>query len=280
MICGVFGLPRAGKTTFLTYLALEALKGKSLSVGHFRYQKPIGEFAPYKRVFCNFPLEGCYMLDFDALGVFDFSNSLILIDEIMLLCDSRDWKNFRADLRDFLALHGHYRCDIVYCSQGYRDTDLRIRNLTERLFYIEKFRQFTRVRPIDKGFKFDEQINEGYTLGSPLSATYILRKRYYRYFNSFDAPELPENPASVWDIHSEPKATFCESLKLWLKKWFSPAAPERSAADVASEILDQCEMPVSAAEDLSEELTDELTDELSEDPIDVQNARSLAEILQ
>ena len=72
MICGVFGLPRAGKTTFLTYLALRALKGKSLSVGHARWRKKIGEFAPYERVFCNFPIEGCFKLDFDALGVYDF----------------------------------------------------------------------------------------------------------------------------------------------------------------------------------------------------------------
>ena len=105
MICGVFGLPRAGKTTFLTYLALEALKGKALHVGHLRWRKKIGEFAPYERVFCNFPLAGTFKLDFDALGVYDFSNSLILIDEIMLVCDSRDWANFRHDLRDFLALH-------------------------------------------------------------------------------------------------------------------------------------------------------------------------------
>lgn len=199
MICGVFGLPRAGKSTFLTYLARRALQGKSLSVGHFSFKKSIGEFGPYKRVFCNFPLEGCYKLNFDDLGVYDFSESLILIDEIMLVCDSRDYKNFRSDLRDFLALHGHYKCDIVYCSQGYMDTDKRIRNLTERMFYLEKFGQFSRVRPIDKGFKIDEQINEGYYLAPPLSATYLYRKRYYKFFDSFAAPSMPVNPSALWD---------------------------------------------------------------------------------
>ena len=199
MICGVFGLPRSGKSTFLTYLAREALKGRSLGVGHFKFRKRIGEFAPYQRVFCNFPLEGCYQLNFDDLGKYDFSNSLILIDEIMLVCDSRDYKNFPHDLRDFLALHGHYRCDLVYCSQGYMDTDKRIRNLTERMFYIEKFGAYTRVRPIDKGFKIDEQINEGYYLAPPLSATYIRRKKYYKYFDSFAAPEMPENKSEIWN---------------------------------------------------------------------------------
>lgn len=199
MICGVFGLPRSGKSTFLTYLVKRAQKGKALSIGHFVWKSPIGEFTPYKRIYCNFPIKGTYKLNFDDLGVYDFSDSLIVIDEIMLVCDSRDWKHFRADLRDFLALHGHYRCDIVYCSQGYQDTDLRIRNLTERIFYIEKKGSFTRVRPIEKGWTIDEQIREGYDLAPPFGSTWIYRKRYYKHFDSFAAPVLPHNPAPVWD---------------------------------------------------------------------------------
>ena len=225
MICGVFGLPRAGKTTFLTYLALEALKGKALHVGHLRWRKPIGEFAPYERVFCNFPLAGTFKLDFDALGVYDFSNSLILIDEIMLVCDSRDWSNFRHDLRDFLALHGHYKCDLVYCSQGYMDTDKRIRNLTERMFYIEKFGGYTRVRPIDKGFTIDDQIKEGYTLGAPLAATYIKRSKYYKYFDSFDAPKMPDNPAEFWSLETVPES-WLDRLIAKFKRHVSPESDE------------------------------------------------------
>ena len=238
MICGVFGLPRSGKTTFLTYLALRALKGKSLSVGHARWRKKIGEFAPYDRVFCNFPIEGCFKLDFDALGVYDFSNSLILIDEIMLVCDSRDWKNFRQDLRDFLALHGHYKCDLVYCSQGYKDTDLRIRNLTERIFYIEKFGQYTRIRPIDKGFQIDDQIKEGYTLGSPLAATYLRRAKYYRFFDSFDAPAMPENPAAFWDTESAPKIPFYVPFCRSVKKFFTRGEPEEISEETKKVIRD------------------------------------------
>lgn len=259
MICGVFGLPRAGKTTFLTYLALKALKGKSLSVGHLKWKKPIGEFAPYERVFCNFPIEGTYKLDFDALGVYDFSNSLILIDEIMLVCDSRDWKNFRSDLRNFLALHGHYKCDLVYCSQGYKDTDLRIRNLTERIFYIEKFGEFTRIRPIDKGFQIDEQINEGYTLAPQLSATYLRRKKYYRYFNSFDAPAMPENPALFWDAQTQPESNVLNDLVKKVKRFFSPDADGEAKA-VALAVVDQIQTDSQLVDSAGSECQVELED--------------------
>lgn len=160
-IYGVFGLPRAGKSTFLTACADRALSGKSLSIGHFCWKTPIGEFSPYERVYTNFDCKGCYKLDFDKLGIEDFSNCLILIDEIMLLCDSRDYKNFPVRLRNFLALHGHSRVDILYCSQGYADTDKRFRNLTDKIFYIQKRGSFTLVSPIEKSWRIDQDIQEG-----------------------------------------------------------------------------------------------------------------------
>ena len=104
MIVGVFGLPGAGKSTFLTWLILRALKDKPLFIGHFSYKKQIGEFRTYKRVFSNIPIDGTYKLDFDALGKYDFNDSLIIIDEIGTLCDSRKWKDFDDGFRDIPEL--------------------------------------------------------------------------------------------------------------------------------------------------------------------------------
>lgn len=244
MICGVFGLPGAGKSTFLTCLALRALQGKPLSVGHFRYKKMIGEPILYQRVFSNVPIEGTYKLDFDSLGVYDFSYSLILIDEISLFCDSRNWKEFRSDLRDFMALHRHYHCTIVYFSQNYKDTDIKIRNLTERLFCLDRCGEFSRVRPIDQGFKIDEQITTGYYLSPPLSGTYIYRRKYYRYFDSFAAPLLPANPAQIWDTKAKPKPEKFAKVKRYAtdflskaKKYFSPDdSGRKKAIEIAKKI--------------------------------------------
>ena len=68
MIKGVFGLPRSGKTTYLAKLAYKAQK------------KGI-------KVYTNFYCKGCYTLDFDSLGVYDYSDCLLLIDEISLFCE-------------------------------------------------------------------------------------------------------------------------------------------------------------------------------------------------
>ena len=79
MIEAVFGLPRSGKSTYLAYLAKKAQR------------KGI-------KVYSNYYIDGCYTLDFENLGKYDYSDCLMLIDEISLLADSRDWKQFNSDI--------------------------------------------------------------------------------------------------------------------------------------------------------------------------------------
>lgn len=198
-VFGVFGLPGSGKTTFLTWCALKALSNKYIVLGRWAWKYLITEYK-YERVYTNFDCAGCYKLDFDKLGIEDFHDCLILIDEIMLLCDSRDYKNFPVRLRDFLALHRHSRVTLVYCSQGYADTDKRFRNLTDKIFYIEKRGNFTRVSPIEKSWRIDQDIQEGYTLCPPIGSTWIYRPRYYNEFDSFVRPEYLPNRAKPWDF--------------------------------------------------------------------------------
>lgn len=197
MISGVFGLPGAGKTTFLVWLTRRALKGKPLYIGHLGYKRYIGECRRYDRVYTNIPMADTYQLNFEDLGKVSFDNSLIIIDEIGTLCDSRNWKDFDSDLRDFMSLHRHYHCDIVYCSQAL-DTDKKIRDRTALVFYIEKFGGFTRIRPIKKDWSIRKQITENYNLAPPIASTFICRRLYYSAFDSFAAPPLPDNNASKW----------------------------------------------------------------------------------
>lgn len=102
MITCIFGLPGAGKSSYLAYSAQRASQGKRLFCG-FRpfWDISLGSAYPYQRIYSNFPIAGCYKFDWEMVGTFDFSNSLILIDEIMQLCDSRDWKNFGAEKKYF-----------------------------------------------------------------------------------------------------------------------------------------------------------------------------------
>lgn len=197
MIINVFGLPRMGKSTLLARCARRANKGKGLIFGHGLWKVRAGEFAPYSRVYSNFPLKGCYMIDFDQLGYYDFHDCLIIIDEISLYADSRDFKNFDKKIKQWFALHGHYRTDVLICSQNLEDSDKRIRNLAPVLLQVDKCGPFTLVRPIKR--QADVIQGEIFIKSPPLSATWFLRKPYYSDFDSFAAPTLPPQPKQkIW----------------------------------------------------------------------------------
>ena len=125
---------------------------------------------------------------------------ILLIDEISLICDSRDWKNFNSDLRYFFTNHGHYNVDIYYCSQWFTDTDIKIRRMTEQLYYIER-----------KGFglsmRFDVLRDVVTTDSGEISDTYkfkhgrlFFRPFYYKMFDSFSRKALPELQAELWNV--------------------------------------------------------------------------------
>lgn len=100
MVNGIFALPRTGKTLLLGYLASLAVDGKNVNVKGI----PFTSHKKYKYVYTNFYVKGALRLDFEKLGVTDFSDSLILIDEIQLFADSRNFKTFSDNLKFFFSI--------------------------------------------------------------------------------------------------------------------------------------------------------------------------------
>ena len=201
MIKGYFGLPGSGKTTFLTMIAQRELRrikrGKS----------------PYKRVLTNFYCKGCYKVDFSQLGLYDLSYSLVLLDEITLDADSRNFKQFDQVKKQFFLLHRHYHIDVIYFTQQWDGVDKKIRDVTHDLYYVKKFRLplfrniscATRIyRILDINEQTKEIIN-GYRFPNWFDRLFFRTKEwcfrpfYYKYFDSFEAPELPEITLTEWD---------------------------------------------------------------------------------
>lgn len=177
MISGIFGLPGSGKSLFLGLIAQRAVKGKSINFKTLS----LGTLRSYKYVYTNFRCSGCYKLDYDKLGVVNYSDCLILVDEIMLLSDSRDYRKFTDNLKFFYSEHRKSNCDLIYASQSYDDVDKKIRNRTQRLYYVDLwFLYFSRVRQIDYYFDVSHgKINEGYSYAPPISNFYFWRPHYY-----------------------------------------------------------------------------------------------------
>lgn len=190
MIIELHGFPGSGKTTVLTMIAQRSLIGKS-TLGLY----------PAKTVLTTFPCPGCYELDFDDLGMYNFCDCLMIIDEISLYADNRNFKNFSDNLLYFFKLHRHYNIDLVWCSQSATDADKKIRAVTEMSYIIDPLPfQFTAIKPIIKqhGLKNGEPA-EIFELAPPIRWTYCYRPKWYKYFDSFQTRKLPEPDLKLWD---------------------------------------------------------------------------------
>lgn len=198
-----FGLPGVGKTTLLTKMALKKSR-------------------KYENVYVNVHLSGLppnvRYIENEYIGKFNLSNCLILIDEGTLFADNRDYKNFSKSLVSFFMLHRHYCADICIFSQTYNGVDKKIRTLCDKVFYMYKpfltgwyKTKYYRIhygivipdRRMNKqnnsGQKLGE-IEEGYckpSLFERMFAHSFNRRPYYKYFDSWDAPKLPELPEVI-----------------------------------------------------------------------------------
>lgn len=214
MIIGVFGLPGMGKTTFLTKCAQMALKGKSFM-----------GIKAHSKVFTNFECTGCYKLDFSALGVYHFSDCLMLIDEIMLLADTRDFKSFPPQLKYFFSHHRHFNIDVIWCSQYYDDCDKKIRVLTQRYYLLEKsaFLPVSYVKPIHRFLGVSNaKMTDAYELGAPLTWSFVWRPHYYKHFDSFVTRTLPPCELELWETGDAPKEDAGDAAEQCNKEGIAP----------------------------------------------------------
>lgn len=192
-----FGLPGAGKTTLLVANCIKDVKSKR-----------------YKHVYTNIrnTIPGVTYIDNDCIGRYDLRDCAIHIDEATLFADSRAYKEFGKDKMQYFLEHRHYRADISLYTQQWDGVDRKIRVITDRCYYVYKtpltgwFR--TKYYRIPYGIiipdpkKSDSEklgeIVQGYCKPSFLQRLMqggsVWRRRYYKYFDSFDCPPLDPLP--------------------------------------------------------------------------------------
>lgn len=240
MITCYFGVPGSGKTTFLTKLAVDELKvmNSVYNTHPFFQKKPIriigrflsvfpfiGKFfkeSPYTNVYTNFYCKGASNLQFQDLAVYSVSNSLIILDEITLDADNRNFKNFPEAIRDFFILHRHLGNDIIYATQSYELVDKKIRQLTQELWYLNRsvvpgLRAFSYSKRIYREININEHTSDltlGYRFCNFLERFFVsniklcLRFKYYKYFDSYDPGVLADRdplPPVQWDPSYKPQ---------------------------------------------------------------------------
>lgn len=195
-----FGAPGSGKSTMAARLASRALR-RGIDV------------------YSNVEIKGCYVLDpRQDIGKYKIENALVIIDEAGIEYNNREFKSFSQAQNKWFKLYRHAHCDIVIFSQSYEDMDKKLRLLASRYFLVERsfIPKFIRVRRISKRIKIndlDSQIIDAYAF-VPLSRRLYFGPRYWKLFDSFAMPPLPEKSWSIFGGESLKADTSTKKLIL------------------------------------------------------------------
>lgn len=179
----VFGKKGSGKSTYLVRLAQQHLK-KGWNV----YTNMEELYMPGVRHF-----------DIKHLGDFvPEARSLLLLDEVGMIWDARDYKLFKPSVRDFFKLQRHYHVKVYMASQTF-DVDKKIRDLCDGMFLHQNFaRVFTVGKRIVRKVVITQSTSEAESRISEdlvmlpfwdWTLTYI--PKWAKYFDSHSIPDKP-----------------------------------------------------------------------------------------
>lgn len=179
----VFGKKGSGKSTYLVKLAQQHLKR-----GWLVYTNMEELFMPGIRHF-----EITHLGDFVPPA-----DSLLLLDEVGMIWDARDYKQFKPCVRDFFKLQRHYQVKVYMASQTF-DVDKKLRDLTDGMFlHVNLLRIFTVGKRITRKVVLTQSTSEAESRISEdlvmcpfwdWTLTYI--PKWAKYFDSHSIPERP-----------------------------------------------------------------------------------------
>lgn len=188
----LMGKKGSGKTTLLAKLCLRYIKQG--------YQ-----------VYSTADIPGTYVLNPKDIGKFSFAPySIVIVDEVSLVWDNRKWKDMPDDVIQWFRYMRQYKITCYMFSQSY-DVDLKIRNLVDEMYLIRRyFRVFSIARRIDKNLMIHKStaeapstIAEDFELVPiiyPNSFMFTFMPKYFKWFNSFDPPVLPDKVFKLRDF--------------------------------------------------------------------------------
>lgn len=180
----IFGKKGSGKSTLLTKYACE-YRSRGWNV------------------YSTETIPGTYKISYEDIGYKHFpEHSCIIVDEVGMIWDNRNFKSFRPEVRDFFKLQRHYKCCMILASQTF-DVDKKIRDLADEMYLVtKKWRVFSYAKKILRQTVLVEatgespsKIDENLVFDSLLFFWCGSRKLSYipkwtRWFDSFAAPQL------------------------------------------------------------------------------------------
>lgn len=186
----VFGKKGSGKTTLITKLSQQALKKNRI-------------------VYSTVDVPCCRTFDVSLVGKFNFpEESVVFIDEVGMIWDNREYKNFKPEVRDWFKLQRHNKVTVYLFSQTF-DVDVKLRNLTDYMYLVQNhFGVLSIARKIKRGIiivnpdgQSEARIADSLEFEPFILSLFGLRSQIWtwiphwtKYFDSFDLPCKPPMP--------------------------------------------------------------------------------------
>ena len=180
----VFGKKGSGKSTFLAKKAVQYMKKGFI-------------------VYTNMPdmmIQGVRYINIDDLGEFvPESNSLLLCDEVGMIWDNRNFKQFKPSVRDFFKLQRHYKVICFLASQSF-DIDKKLRDLTDGMFLVVNLfgllsiakRIYKSITLTESTSEAESRIAENLKFSPIWNWQFTSIPKWSKYFESFTVPDLPK----------------------------------------------------------------------------------------
>ncbi len=197
----------SGKSCFAAKIAIQALKKN-------------------RKVYSTEYIEGCFKINIEDLSQFCCpNNSLIIIDETGNKMNSRKFATIDMKFIEFLKLSRHYKNDLILISQTFDDTDKQARNLSHKVLILRVLIPgiLSMIVNCPSSLTIDTagDFKMSFKIGK-IGSLFFLPK-YFKYFNSFEAPQKDFIKNERWNYKYRYGYTFYSYFflfRIYVKKFF------------------------------------------------------------
>lgn len=207
-----FGLPGSGKTTVAAWIVNDKnkivnKKQKQLNKQknqNTRYSKSLKKWIEeHKNTYSNIAIKGTYKTEKKDIGKYDIVNGDLIIDEVGIEYNNRQFSAFPKSAISYFKLHRHYKVDVHIFSQSHEDCDITLRRLAQKLYVMNRsvIPGFVTRREIGRKIGINElthQLEDRY-FWKFMGIKWIFCPTLWKLFDTEEAPKLEHKEWKIWN---------------------------------------------------------------------------------
>jgi hypothetical protein len=137
-------------------------------------------------IYSNFNIKGAKKIK-SLYQLRKLHNAILVLDELHTLIDSRMWK-YNKEIMDYFLQLRKYNSYLIFTTQHIKQVDVRLRNITQYVFYCQRFSKYFKYTLIDTLYKDIVK-----TLYLPKSIAEVFYDKYNTFEKVYKMPKTTKN---------------------------------------------------------------------------------------